>query len=269
MRKYVSNFELELALSTADQGVIAVSTRGALYPIAKGEAALGRTVNSFCPTHGAKEPVRIKSQYICLEDPTHGPFTGDECLKGREVDGTVVVVDKDVVDAAKESSLPKNVLTLRAFEHGDVSERVYPHGTAYFFEPDRVDDAYTVISSVVKQYAGKYMFVNNCNIRNVEKLVGLLSFGDGFIIQQLTYPEFLNEFEAPSVKVNKEVVKHIGTLLAATITPFDPDEFKDDTRDRINDALSTSPGAPVKKAAKKLPAGQDLLSMITAAKAAS
>jgi non-homologous end joining protein Ku len=264
-RKFVGDFSINLNIVT-DTGVIALASRGALYPVASSEKDSGRSTNSFCPVHGAKKPVRIKQQLFCPENPNHGPFASyDDCLKGREVDGVVIAVDSEVIKAAKESALPKNVLDLSIFEYTDLMTQVYALGTAYFYVPDRVDDSYKILCGAVWSYNGEYAFAGQCNLRNIEKLISLVPHGEGFVVQQLTYPEHLNDVVCPEIEIDTDVMGHLGSLFESEVQEFDPLNFVDSTKARLEQALRSASGTAPTKTVKKVMVSGDssLMDLIT------
>lgn len=153
---------------------------------------------------------------------------GDLHDKGRErgKGQPVVVLSADEVAATKASSLTPGLLQLELRPADRVAAETWPYGTAYWIEPDRVDDFYL---SLCKELAEGYLAgVGTINLRDNDKFVRLLPHNGGLVMQQMLRPSDTWHFEPVEGEVSEKVAKMAKGLFEALTEDWDPDAFNSD-----------------------------------------
>lgn len=247
-----------------------LSVPGRIYSTVKSDN--GKSLRQICPD--CNEPIRMDVN--CANN--HGPIDRATLLKGKIVDGAVVIVD-DVAEVV-ESDIAKGKLTLKAVTRESLVAGTIPHGASYHYMPipgDSADkEAYTILYSAITDNPD-WAFVCRANIgRGAETLVSVEAgaYG-GLTLQTLAYPEQL--YDLPEFEVDKLTKSHktaVRSLVEDLVEEFNPDEWLDRQAVAIADAVKAASAAPnrkggVPKAKKVKETTPGLLSAIAAAAKAS
>lgn len=236
-------------------------------------------LNTVC--NAGHDPVRTKRPYICPECKREG---GDkDFVKGREIDGTLVVVGtSETVDAAvgvskeQKESMPLTVHPLL-----DVLLHTIPFGKTYYLAPpnekqmkgftqSQLDEAYTLLSILIKSHPDMAICTTFAFLKKLSMF--RLSLVDGVItMEQLAWPEDMRQHpQIPSYPVDETAAV---TLLDTFLNPipFDPSEYVNTSAraraELIEAAANGDPIAAVTSAVT--PVAGNVVSMMDQLKAAA
>lgn len=259
LKSYVSEFTIHCGPATV---------RGKLVPVRMPDR---KPQLHYCTPDG--EPVK---QVYRAPD---GQFYDREELSRATVDddGNLTQVDPYAVAEAKTSSLPLNTIALSVHDPDDVGHYLFPsNNNAYIFQPvikknkkiieDPVNQQWHDFLNVVIRESG-CVFLGMCNLRNFEGLFRVSHYQGYMTIQKQLFPEDLNQFEVinpdlPAVEKAKALA-----VARAMVTPFNPDDYKDEASERLIQALEKDfdPTAlPVVDSKTMKPEGIDLSSALDA-----
>lgn len=229
-RKHVSEFQIQLG---------PINAIGSLVKLEKTDTA--NKYVSVCPDCEAPTPVR--QQYVCTEESSHGPFVqGDLTVKARKVGDDLVRVSAEEVKAARTSELPLNVFQATVHARDEISANVVPGSKSYIFLPRSPDQYYGLLTLMLE--AGDNEFIAVCNIKHVEGLYRLTLWNGSVLLQQLLWPEDVNEFEPVQADASQQLVEAAREMIERIRVPFDPDNYRSTVKEkirRINEALGDAP----------------------------
>lgn len=260
-RAYVS----DVTISVGPMEVV-----GDIIPPKVANADKAEAFKSICPECAEAYPV--KQQYVCTEDATHGPFAIGDCAKAQEHDGVFVRVSADEVADARASVLPPKQLILNVHSSADLHDSVLESGNSYVFRPKSTGQFYGVLLDFLAKNTD-LVFVGEVNLRGKDKLVKIeRGLNNQLLLVELVWPEDLKEFEAPTYEYKDSLLTMTEKLLTSIVTPFDPEEYHKDSRDRIAalvEATKNGEEAPVTKSKPKASSDDNLEAMLEAALAAT
>jgi non-homologous end joining protein Ku len=192
---------------------------------------------------------------------------------GRKVGDGIVKVSRDAVVAARKSVLPQKELSLQVHSREEVEKHTFPKGNAYVFMPTGSSPLAGILLDILKKRPD-ICLIAKTNLRNADHLVMLdVELNDQLVVREMMWPEDMKHFPAVSHdKTTPKLLAQAEMLLEASIEPFDDNEYKKDSRERITTLVedAASGKAPSKTAAKakKKDAEQDLSALLEAAIAA-
>lgn len=253
------------------------SVLGDLHTIPVANAGKTESLSSVCPA--CDEPHEFMgAALVCKEDKAHGPFVKSQIKMGKMIGDKIVIVDPNTVKTARESVLPEKSLALQVHKREDVEANTFPMGNAYVFTPKGSSPFYAILVELLRKRRD-VCFIAKTNLRKQDHLVMLdLEMNGQLVIRELIWPEDMKEFKAVKpVEITdvqrKKLTAQAETLLDVSIEPFDRDEYKKDSRERVAAAIDEAASGKVAdpaKVAKKVVKDDvdDLEAMIAAAIAA-
>jgi non-homologous end joining protein Ku len=145
--------------------------------------------------------------------------------------------DKDEIKTAKQASdFPNDTVTISAHPTTEVWHNTYPTGTAYVFIPEGSEAnmmLYGLLLDTLSNRDQDVAYVGYGVIRKTEKLVRVQRWRDRIVVQQLAYPDQVNDFPGvPVVPVNRHI-EQARTFVYNGIGQFKPEEFTNKTRERL------------------------------------
>lgn len=250
-RKYVSEFKLQVG---------PISMTGSLTNVVATSNEKAGTFFSVCPA--CDPPTRVKQQYVC--ENNHGPFVaGDLTVKGKEVDGVIVTVEKDELTAARTSELTLNTFRPTIHPRDQVEASTFVGDKSYVFTPNSVDEYFGLVTQMIAD--PENAFVGLCNVRNNEGFYRLQLWNGNIVLQKLLWPEDLNEFSSVEVNVSEDLQEAAGAMVERIKTDFDPSEYRSSIRERIraiNAALGVEDGVSAAKVSIPVKKEVDILSAL-------
>jgi non-homologous end joining protein Ku len=249
-----------------------LSVNGDLQTIPKPNSGKS-DLKSVCPKCETPEHF-MNSKLVCADNPAHGTFAQSEIKKGRQVGDKIVVVDATAVKDARKSELPEKTLNLQVHARADVEKNTFPMGNAYVFSPKGSSPFAAVLMDIIRARPD-IALIAKTNLKQVDHLMMLDVEMGQLVVRDLIWPEDMKTFSAPAFpaipdKDREKLAKQAETLLEVSIEPFDRDEYKKDSKARVEAVVADATNGVIpdtKKAAKKQAkdTSADLSAMIDAA----
>jgi non-homologous end joining protein Ku len=212
-----------------------LQTTGALIGVRQPEAKPKGTKIVSCTPEGKP----VKQVYVPADDPKGEQYTMGELGRATlNADSTLTLLSKDALAEAKEPVVPKDTMAVTIHPLDEVEDQLFPSdNNAYVFEPHTEDDVnlqwYTLLYEALKRAEGK-AFIGSANVRNSEGLYRLTLWRDRIILQRMLYPEELNDHQPLNIDaVDETIVEKFVNKLDKLTKDFDPDKYRDSTKDRI------------------------------------
>lgn len=229
-KTYISDFSVTFRGQTV---------KGRLVPIR-------RTVESdvkLCSPEGGE----VWQRYIDGNGKTYEFYELERAIVDE--DGNYRLVDKDELKRARQSSLENNVMNITVHTRQDAEQWLYPsEHNAYIFEPVIMkskrpvhepdnDKMYNIIQAIVD--SGKYAVVALACIRGSEALYRLVPYKGYIAVQRQLYPEDLwQTYEEYSSQLDRTQKKKALLGADSSITPFNPEDYINEVRGRIETVKS-------------------------------
>lgn len=226
-----------------------------------------------CPV--CAEPTKLKQQYVCEKDPSHGPFQSGDAARVKEIDGVLYPVTADEVADLKAATLPPKDAKVSVFPAPQVEERTRPTGNAYRVKP-KVSSAlpvYAMIRDLVQNPA--YAFVLELTLRGTQKMYRVETWAGHLVLQELARPEETRSADPIESTYDSKLLATAKTLAETQIEEFDPETFRSAVKQRIAEFAEQKKteggGTPTKKPtpASGKSGEDDLLATLEAAIAAA
>lgn len=172
---------------------------------------------------------------------------GDGNLVDKATLGKRMKVAKDeyidvspaVLKEAKESDLPKNLVTLTAYDPSEVEGKFVSDGKLYIFDtakkdskgnpvkPDGANEQWCdFLYSIVEQ--GDVALIGTALMsRNSEAPYRLVIHQGNLALEKLSFPTMLREFEPRSVNLDDEVKEKAFLAAKNAVKEFNPQDFPD------------------------------------------
>jgi DNA end-binding protein Ku len=179
---------------------------------------------------------RLKQQYVCPKDQE--TVERDDIVKGFQfAKDQYVTFTPEELKAIEETSTQS--IDIEEFIPSDKIDPLY-FDKPYYLAPDKGGDKpYALLAEVMRRTGrsalGKYA------ARGKQYLVLLRPTKDGLVMQQLLYADEVRSFEdvpVPATAVKENELKLATQLVEQSSSDvFDPQAYKDDVRERINDLI--------------------------------
>lgn len=222
-----------------------------------------------CP-HSTDADVHGASQhYVCDQHGDVGTV-GDMAHRKEVSKGNFILVTEDEVAAAKRVDLDKGVLSLAVHPISDVEKFTFPYGSAYVFVPSARDPLHGVLLAILSDPDCEYALMGEMTgVRGGVKLVRLEAWHGNLVIQELLRPEDTNEFDATAPATDPKHVSMALNLVATMAEDFDPETYKNRTRERVKALVEaklngTAPVASTSTPAAKKDPSQDFEALLAA-----
>lgn len=206
-------------------------------------------LTSLCPQCGPETPAKVKQVYVCSAHDAHGPYGLDELGKGvsqgKGPDGSEVfrwvgkAAEVKAVRTPSEEEHPKNRLVIQAVLADSIAGHVVPQGKSYVFVPKGSTAFYGVLRSLLdgEDMTGdkgqKLRLIGEIRLRDDVKLVALLERDGNLVLQELVRPEDVKVNPPIAVEAEAKHVELLRQALSAEARPFDPEGWKDPTRQAL------------------------------------
>ncbi len=199
---------------------------GKLKPLRTSEAA-----DSFCMLcPQCEDPTHVHQLYAC--DNGHKDMPPDTITsRGAEVGDVLVSLTGEEVTAARKVA-SNNTMELSVHPAREVEKNVLPTGIAYAFVPTAaVDPFYGVFAELARSKS--VALVGKLVVRGKVKRFRLVPEPFGLALIELCAPEEVYAYEKMGTTPNPAHMKLARQLAAAARRPFDPEEYRDQTADRV------------------------------------
>jgi non-homologous end joining protein Ku len=224
-QSYVSEFNISL---------FPISLVGKLVTVKRTGAAQETALTNICPK--CEVPTKPEQFYIC---PNHtDKYKSGELAKAKKVGKDLVRVDPKQAKAAKSSLLPLDLLELTIHPAEEVESQTYRSANAYLFVPNVQSKQYGVLVDIIKD--SQYAFIGQVNIKHNEYLVRLLTWQGFLIVQQLLYPEDVNEVETPVYEHSQEFVDTMLEFVQKNVVEFSAENYKNQAKVRFAEFIKAT-----------------------------
>jgi DNA end-binding protein Ku len=199
-------------------------------PIKLVVAARGETI-SFNQLH-KKDHSRVKQVLFCAAEDK--PVDRSELTKGFEYEkGKYVEIDEE--DLKNIQPKTAKVMDIQAFVRMQEVDGVYLE-SSYYVEPDEAGEKpYTLLFAALKE-TGRAA-IAQITMHSREHVACLRPGQKGLILHTLYYQEEIremSEFRADTSNLSKPELTLAQSLIEAMSAAYNPREFKDTYRDRVN-----------------------------------
>jgi non-homologous end joining protein Ku len=179
------------------------------------------------------DPVKVNRVYQCPECQSDTDF-----VKGREVDGTLVLVDSEAVKATNADEDVKQQMVVTAHPLEEVLQYTVPGSMVYYIAPSKakaikgfnqseLDEGYAILSLLVRANPGKAL-VTVFAPSTKPSMFRFAPVGDQITLSQLEWPENLREApELPVVELDAVYGELAPNL---PVQEFDPTLYRDDQK---------------------------------------
>lgn len=214
-----------------------IQTSGRLVAVRLPQAKpKGSKIVSCTPFPEAKA---VKQVYVPADDPKGPQYSMGQLGRATlNEDGSLTPIPKEALEQAKEPTVPKDTMAVTVHDAKEVEDSLFPSDdNAYVFEPHGDDPVniqwYSLLWDSVNDTNGK-SFIGSANVRNSEGLYRLAIWRDRLILQRVLYPEEVNDHQALDIEPIDETIKSkFAKTLDKLTTPFDPQVYRDTTKERI------------------------------------
>jgi len=238
-----------------------ISCLGKLYTLKRTNSDEDEKLRSVCPE--CPQPDSFLNQKLHCQQG-HGPFVQGDVRWGKQTgDGTIVTVDKATLDEARQSVLPEKELELQVHNREEVEKHTFPSGNSYLFRPEgRGAILYGILVDLLEQRRDLCL-VAKTNLRNRDHIVMVDSALNGqLIVRFMIWPEDMKTFEESDRVYDQKQFNQALQLLEVSLEPFDPGEYRKDSRARIAQVVDDATGkTPVKRKTAKKPTDGDALTL--------
>ncbi len=160
-------------------------------------------------------------------------------------------------------SLPlpsKNILEVESFVEIDEIDPIY-FDSSYFLQPDKKgNNSYNLLRTALEKK--KMVAVGKIALRTKERLCIVRVYGAHLVVETLLYPDEINMQDQDSItqsspsKQELSIAEHLVDLMT---NPFDPDQYKDNYREALEELVEAKvSGSGMKAPAKKATTGKVL-----------
>lgn len=227
------------------------------------ETALERQAgyNNVCVNgHG---PTRIKQTPTC---PDCGATSG--WVKGREVDGVMVVMTKEELDATVDVS-SSEAIVVTAHTAEDVRLHTFPGEKSYYLKPGKgYQDGYRLLAQLISELP-ELAFCTTFSVRGKQAMYELGVYNNTLVLRELAWPGDLKATpEVPLDDRPEEELSMARQIIAGITKDFDPETYKDTQREAREAILrARAEGGEVVELpnVRPAPAGLSLMDQLKAA----
>lgn len=231
--------ELKTTKSKAYVGGVVISigmlqTHGDLHTLKVSNSE--EKFTSICPED--RTPLRMR--YVCENDAAHGPYDIADVLRST-ADGTVI--DKDKLDAARESVLPAKQLNLQVHRRADMEAHTSRSGNVYVFAPNA--NTSKLLSALIDLIKSRpdLALVAKTNLRKRDHLVMLDVVNDQLVITELVWPHDMKAFAPVARSYEAKDFAMVEQIMDAVVEDFDPEQYRKESRERITEMVAQESGA--------------------------
>lgn len=252
-RTFASNVTVSLAV---------MNMQTDLLPVKQGDGAVKFKI--VCPD--CDDTVTMDQKYICTEDESH-VHTSGTAARAKDVDGVLVKVTAEDIEAIKEPTLEPNQLDLQVYPADQVDAATRPVGVAYRVRPKPTKGSMQVYGVLRDLFADESVaYIGEMTIRSEQKLFRAEVWHGQILLQELARPELVAPVDQIDVTYDTKLLKTAKALADALVEDFDPEAFRSVVQQRAAEfdaaqraaATGTAP-APKKKAAPKQDDSTDAL----------
>lgn len=148
-------------------------------------------------------------------------------------------VTPSILAEAKESDLPKNMVTLTAYKPSDIDSQFVSEGKLYLFDtakkdskgnpvkPDPANEQWCDFLYAIVEKGDVVLLGTALMSRNDEAPYRLVIHRGNLALEKLSFPTMLREFESRPVKLTADVKKKAYAAAKSAIKEFNPLDFPD------------------------------------------
>ena len=179
---------------------------------------------------------RLKQQYLCLKEEI--PVAREEMVKGYEfAKDQYVVFTPEELKAMEEAGT--HMAEITEFVPLETVDPVY-FDKAYYLAPDKGGaKPYALLAKALRE--SDRCALGRWAARGKQYIVMIRAADKGLVMQQLLYKDevrSIDEVEIPDTEVKDAELKLARQLIdAQTVEAFDPSQYKDEVRARIEKAI--------------------------------
>jgi DNA end-binding protein Ku len=180
---------------------------------------------------------RLKQQYLCVKEEI--PVAREDMVKGYEfAKDQYVTFSPEELKAMEEAGT--HTADITEFVPIDSVDPVY-YDKAYYLAPDKGGaKPYALLAKALQE--SERCALGRWAARGKQYIVMIRPSGNGLVMQQLLYADEVrsfNEIEVPETEVKDVELKLAKQLIDAQATDkFDPKQYKDDVKVRIEAAIA-------------------------------
>ena len=179
---------------------------------------------------------RLKQQYLCLKEEI--PVAREEMVKGYEfAKDQYVIFTPEELKAMEEAGT--HMAEITEFVPLETVDPVY-FDKAYYLAPDKGGaKPYALLAKALRE--SDRCALGRWAARGTQYIVMIRAADKGLVMQQLLYKDevrSIDEVEIPDTEVKDAELKLARQLIdAQTVEAFDPSQYKDEVRARIEKAI--------------------------------
>lgn len=206
----------------------------------------------------AKDGARVEIRRVCSEDGEEVPW--DEIVKGFPVgEDEYVALSREEVEHA--GAVRGDDISILDFVEEREMDAVYMERPYYLVPDESAARAYHVLR-LAMQETGR-LAIARMTLRGKEQLVAVRPLGDVLVMTTLVYHDELvptSELDVPEARdIDAKEVALAERLVDALSSPFEPERYEDETRERILDLIERKRAGRAPSAAPRGPPPATLL----------
>jgi len=207
------------------------------------------------------DPTKLSQQYVCPNNPDHGPFVSSTAGRAMKVDGILRLVSEDEMAAVKEPTLPKGEATFSVFHASSVESQTLPNGAVYRLRSkgaQKAGEAYAMLVDLLTDTT--LAFICEMTNRGVQKMYRCISRDGSLMLTELIRPGEFYPSDLVSHEYDGRMLENATSILKANVEDFDPEIYRNVTRDRVTQLaeVKRDPNAPpIESVAKAKPAEEE------------
>lgn len=173
-------------------------------------------------------------------------FEKKETVRGvADGEGGFKVVSEDAIKAAKESQLPKNIVTIDVHPRSEVDAALVPaDSNRWIFVPrvkqgkeivpDPTNDRwYSFLLATLEEASDEFSFIGRCNLRNTESTIRLSTFRGFICVERMLHADQVAEFGEQWLESTPSDREKAAAIAAKVVKPYDERAHLDVKTDRL------------------------------------
>jgi non-homologous end joining protein Ku len=234
-----------------------------LLPATISKSIKKESFTNICPK--CDEPHKLRQQYVCSFDDTHGPFTTTDAAKAiTTADGTLRRCTPEEIESVSKAAARSLSVDLSVFPADQIENATLPSGTVYRLKlrnPNKGSmQSYALLVELVRNQ--EYAFVCEITMRSVERMFRLTANNGALTIVELARPEDVYSTEPIEMPLDDKIRALADRVVEEYCDEFDPQSWASKRAARIEALRGSSEQAPSTVTAPEAGKVEDLMDLL-------
>lgn len=201
--------------------------------ISKASKAAVASTSLVCPTcKAAGVDHKLKQQYACPHDASHGPFLKGDAARSAVIDGVMRPLDTATVDEIRQPHVERGVIELTLHPAAQVEEHTLTSGNIYRMRPKGNEAHYGLVLELVARNP-EVAFLCEVTNKGSTLLYRMVAHAGVLTLFEVVRPDRIHEPEPIEVSFDPKLLTTGQALVDSLVEPFDPAAFVDRRQARL------------------------------------